>query len=73
VLTCPKTEISWTYASDGQKDHQPRNVVVDREVARICAAKAREEALEMNRTGQFAEAHRPAPRYVRADPPVRPE
>ncbi len=58
VLTLPETDLSWTYASDGQNDEQPRNVVVDREVARLYAAQAREEALAMNRAGQFAEARR---------------
>ena len=56
VLRFPETHITWTYTSDGQNDEQRRAVVVDREVARLYAAKAREEALALNRAGQFAEA-----------------
>ena len=49
---------TWTYASHADNDRQPRNVVVDREVAKLYAGKAREEALALNRAGRFEEAER---------------
>ena len=49
---------TWTYASDADNDRQPRNVVVDREVASLYAGKAREEALALNRDERFADAQR---------------
>ena len=48
----------WTYASHADNDRQPRNVVVDREVAKLYAAMAREDALELNRAGSFDESRR---------------
>jgi Ca-activated chloride channel homolog len=58
VLSFPETDVIWTYASDADNDQQRRNVAVDREVARLYAAKAREEALELNRAGEFERAQR---------------
>jgi len=58
VLPSGETDCIWTYASHADNDSQLRNVVVDREVARLYAAKAREEALELNRVGRFDEAQR---------------
>lgn len=57
-LSVTETDVIWTYASHGDNDRQPRNVSVDREVAKLYAAKAREEALQLNRAGRFEEAER---------------
>jgi Ca-activated chloride channel family protein len=46
----------WTYAYDAENDAQPRNVEVDRAVAKIYVARARAEATEANREGQYDRA-----------------
>ena len=46
----------WTFAGHGENDRQPRNRVVDRAVATIYAARARAEATEHNRHGDFERA-----------------
>jgi hypothetical protein len=46
----------WTYASVAENDVQPRNVEVDRAVARIYMARARAEATEANRDGRYDHA-----------------
>jgi hypothetical protein len=56
ALRLPDTDAIWTYADHHANDTQPRNVVVDRAVARLYAARAIAEALEMNRAGKFEEA-----------------
>jgi Ca-activated chloride channel family protein len=48
----------WTYAYDAENDAQPRNVEVDRAVAKIFAARARAEATEANREGRYDRARR---------------
>nr|MCU0256732.1 VWA domain-containing protein [Vicinamibacterales bacterium] len=48
--------IGWSYAADRAHKAQPREVIVDREVARLFAARARAEALELNREGKYKEA-----------------
>jgi Ca-activated chloride channel family protein len=48
--------LAWEYADHPANDHQPRNRVVDRAVARLYAARARREALELNRMGRYDEA-----------------
>lgn len=45
--------VGWTYASDADNDRQPRNVAVDRAVAAQHAGRARSEALDRNREGDF--------------------
>ena len=50
--------IEWRYATDDANDSQPRDVVVDREVASLHAARARAEATEANRRGDLAGARR---------------
>lgn len=50
--------IEWRYATDDANDSQPRDVVVDREVASLYAAHARAEATEANRRGDLASARR---------------
>jgi Ca-activated chloride channel family protein len=46
----------WQYASHAGNDTQPRDRVVDREVARLYAARARAEATEFNRRGDYERA-----------------
>jgi hypothetical protein len=48
----------WRYAGHAANDVQPRDVVVDREVASLYAALARAEATEANRRGDFRHARR---------------
>ncbi|HEX7979640.1 MAG TPA: VWA domain-containing protein [Gemmatimonadaceae bacterium] len=50
--------IEWRYATDDANDSQARDVVVDREVASLYAARARAEATEANRRGDLAGARR---------------
>ncbi|HTK48272.1 MAG TPA: VWA domain-containing protein [Gemmatimonadaceae bacterium] len=49
---------AWRYASHDENDAQPRDVVVDRAVATLHAARARAEATEANRDGDFRRARR---------------
>ena len=48
--------LSWTYADDRANDDQPRDGDVDRAVARLFAARARQEAVQRNRVGDYAGA-----------------
>ena len=48
--------VAWTYADDAANDRQPRDRDVDRAVARLFAARARQEAAALNRSGDFAGA-----------------
>jgi hypothetical protein len=57
-------EIQWIYASHADNDRQPRDREVDRRVAEIYAAKARADATEANRHGDFAAARRVIERTV---------
>ena len=56
VLTAPETDILWTFANHAANDAQPRNRQVDHAVARLYAAAARAEALEMNRAGRYQDS-----------------
>lgn len=47
---------SWAYADNAANDNQERDRVVDRAVARIFAARPRQEAVGRNRQGDFAGA-----------------
>jgi Ca-activated chloride channel family protein len=58
VLQFADTDVVWTYRDHAANDAQPRNVVVDRAVAQLYAAKAQAEALELNRAGRFDRAER---------------
>jgi hypothetical protein len=58
VLPSTEADCIWNYAADADNDRQPRNIIVDREVATLHAAVAREEALALNRIGRFDEAQR---------------
>ena len=48
--------LSWTYADHPANDTQARDPEVDRAVARLFAAKARQEAVIRNRAGDFVHA-----------------
>ncbi|MGQ0714858.1 MAG: vWA domain-containing protein [Gemmatimonadaceae bacterium] len=49
-------EIRWTFAGHAENDRQARNRIVDRAVAGLYAARARADATEHNRHGDFARA-----------------
>jgi Ca-activated chloride channel homolog len=51
--------LSWTWADDAANDAQPRDVDVDRAVARQFTARARQEAVRRNKQGDYVGA-----RYV---------
>jgi len=50
--------LSWTYADDRANDGQARDRDVDRAVAQLFAARARQEAVRRNRDGDYAGARR---------------
>ena len=56
VLDTSVDEVSWSVASDRDNERQPRDRVVDRAVAALRAAQARQAALELNRAGRFDDA-----------------
>ena len=53
-----ESRLAWTYADDRANDDQPRDRDVDRAVARLFAARARQEAVGRNRQGDYAGARR---------------
>lgn len=56
-LPCaPASLLRWSYATHAENDRQPRDRRVDREVATQYAARARAEAVEHNRAGQYERA-----------------
>jgi Ca-activated chloride channel family protein len=70
--------LTWIYADDRANDAQSRDRDVDRAVARLYAARARQEAVRRNRDGDFVDARRAltstAERirsYAGADPEMR--
>lgn len=48
--------LTWAYADDPANDAQPRDRDVDRAVARLFAARARQEAVQRNRHGDYTGA-----------------
>ncbi len=58
VLGGPPVGAVWTYAGHEANNAQPRDRVVDRAVAALEAAAAREQAVALNREGRFEEARR---------------
>ena len=50
--------LTWAYADDPSNDAQPRDRDVDRAVARLFAARARQEAVQRNRMGDYPGAQR---------------
>jgi Ca-activated chloride channel homolog len=53
VLDGATGRLAWTYADDAANDTQPRDRDVDRVVARVFAARARREAVRLNRLGDY--------------------
>ena len=45
--------LTWSYADDRANDDQPRDAEVDRAVGRLFAARARQEAVQRNRRGDY--------------------
>ena len=58
VLKADGCSVEWTYADHAANDAQPRNPEVDRAVARLYAARARQEAVHLNRIGEYDAAKR---------------
>jgi Ca-activated chloride channel family protein len=58
IVTHAEGLVEWTYASHADNDRQPRDRTVDREVAKLYAARARAEATEANRHGDLERARR---------------
>jgi Ca-activated chloride channel family protein len=56
VLGGEPAHVSWQYADDRTNDDQPRDREVDRAVAELYAARARQEAVALNRAGDYAAA-----------------
>ncbi|MFN2397364.1 MAG: VWA domain-containing protein [Gemmatimonadaceae bacterium] len=54
----PAAELRWKWAGHAENDAQPRDLEVDRQVAALYAARAREEATEYNRAGEYDRARR---------------
>ena len=50
--------LAWTYADHGANDAQPRDVEVDRVVARLFAERAKQDAVRLNREGRYDDARR---------------
>ena len=50
--------LAWQYADHPANDAQPRDRDVDRVVAQIFAARARQEAVQLNRQGDYAAAQK---------------
>ena len=58
VLKADGCTLAWEHATHAANDDQPRDRDVDRIVARIHAARARQEAVRLNRLGEFGGARR---------------
>ena len=67
-----QARMSWDYADDVTNDHQPRDREVDRVVARMFSARATQEAVRLNRQGDYQGASRLLQLHRRAHPRVRP-
>lgn len=70
--------LTWTYADDRTNDAQARDREVDRAVARQFAARARQEAVQRNRAGDYTGARwaldataKRIRRYAHGDPELR--
>ena len=51
-----QARLAWEYADSHTNDHQPRDREVDRVVARMFAARATQEAVRLNRDGDYQRA-----------------
>jgi Ca-activated chloride channel homolog len=58
VLADATGRLSWEYADDGANDTQPRDRDVDRVIARVFVARARREAVRLNRQGDYDAARK---------------
>ena len=58
VLKADGCTLAWQHAEGADVDAQPRERDVDRSVARIYAARARLEAVHLNRLGEYRDARR---------------
>jgi Ca-activated chloride channel family protein len=58
VLKADGCSIDWEHADHAANDAQPRDRDVDRAVARLYAARARQEAVRLNRLGEYTDARR---------------
>lgn len=58
ALDLPELGVTFRYAGHAQNDTQPRDTAVDRVVAAVYAERARREAVEHNRAGDFRRAQR---------------
>ena len=58
ALDGTSTRLAWEYAADRANDAQPRDRAVDRSVAGAFAARARQEAVELNRRGDYRGARK---------------
>jgi Ca-activated chloride channel family protein len=58
ALEAPPVEVRWTWASHERNGAQPRDTAVDLKVANMYAARARRDALELNRRGDYQGARR---------------
>jgi len=56
VLKADGCTLAWQHAEGADVDAQPRDRHVDRAVARIYAARARLEAVHLNRLGEYTDA-----------------
>jgi Mg-chelatase subunit ChlD len=56
ALAMEPVNVAWEYADERTNDEQPRDREVDRAVAELFAARARQEAVALNRAGDFAAA-----------------
>ena len=63
--------LDWEYADSKTNDLQERNAEVDRAVARVFAARARQEATALNRVGRLPGCPGRAPRRCQANPELR--
>jgi Ca-activated chloride channel family protein len=53
ALAMAQASLSWTYADNAANDAQRRDRIVDRTVAELLAARARQEAVSHNRAGRY--------------------
>lgn len=56
AFAADRAAVRWTYADHARNDRQPRSVEVDRLVARLFAARARQDAVQLNKAGDYRRA-----------------
>ncbi len=65
ALGASSHDVAWTFAGHAENDAQRRDRVVDRAVARLYAAIARQAALVLNREGRYDDARKAIDRVAR--------